>query len=142
MNHRVQACIRGCLTLKLLASWNTVIWSLSPWSFRVASDDGSSALCSPSALAAPLALPSAGEMGMVSKGTGESGFVAPLVEFGTCRAGAAVAMSEPDQGYETIVVKDVGGGVCVAVGILRLRPRKRARSSRGEASGLGGLGRT
>lgn len=58
MNHNVQVCIKGCLTLKLSASWKTV---------RM--ESGSKAASMLALLASPF--PPSGEMGIVSKGTGE-----------------------------------------------------------------------
>ena len=64
MNHRVHSCIRGCLTLKLSLSWKTVICS---------SPDLAAPFALPSKPESGLAFSSAGEMGIVSRGTGESG---------------------------------------------------------------------
>lgn len=61
MNHSVHLCIRGCLTLKLSLSWNTVICS-SPFS-------PASVLTS---------LSPVGEIGMVERSTGEVGLVFSL----------------------------------------------------------------
>lgn len=92
VNHRVQVCIRGCLTLKLSASWKTVICSSSPCSLLPALEDSSPSAASPLASRSPPPLPSAGEMGMVSSGTGESGFGVPLAAAGGSRFVAIVAM--------------------------------------------------
>lgn len=60
MNHRVQVFARGCLTLKLLGSWKTV--TVSPLLVDVVFSS------------LPLdGLPPSGEIGIVSRGTGEDG---------------------------------------------------------------------
>ena len=59
MNHRVHLFIRGCLTLKLSGSWKTVICSSAAYCFF-----------SPLVPLTPLTS-SDGDMGMVSRGTGE-----------------------------------------------------------------------
>ena len=69
MNHRVQVFISGCLTLKLSGSWKTVISSVSLYSFLEASLGSAF-----SSVAFPLG--PAGEIGMVSRGTGDVGFAA------------------------------------------------------------------
>jgi hypothetical protein len=63
VNHKVHLCMRGCLTLKLSGSWNTVI-------------------CASSADLSPFdaLLPPSGEMGMVDRSTGEAGLSAPFVD--------------------------------------------------------------
>lgn len=65
MNHRVHSCIRGCLTLKFSGSWKTVTCS-------------SPDFAAPLRVVAPLSavmlgstFSFAGEIGMVSRGTGE-----------------------------------------------------------------------
>lgn len=60
VNQRVHLCIKGCLTLKLSASWKTVICS--------------------SSLAADLFSPEApsGEIGMVDRSTGEADLASEL----------------------------------------------------------------
>lgn len=61
VNHSVHSCIRGCLTLKLSGSWNTVTFSSESifvvFTFSVISSVS----------------PSAGEIGIVSRGTGLEG---------------------------------------------------------------------
>lgn len=83
MNHSVHSCISGCLTLKFSGSWKTVICSSSLYSFFAAAPlGGEFSSFGPSAppfrALGPL-VPFAGEMGMVSRGTGEEGFAEPLV---------------------------------------------------------------
>ena len=67
MNHRVHSCIKGCLTLKFSGSWKTVTCS-SPdfWAplLAVASSE----------VIFGLIFSFAGEIGMVSSGTGELDF--------------------------------------------------------------------
>ena len=82
MNHNVHSFIKGCLTLKFSGSWNTVICS-SPV-LEVFEDER----CLTVAFSSPLLVESesfAGEIGMVSRGTGELGFAGPFRE-GACRA--------------------------------------------------------
>ena len=69
MNHRVHSCIRGCLTLKFSGSWKTVTCS-------------SPEFAAPFVLVAPFSevmfgsmFSVAGEMGIVSSGTGELEFI-------------------------------------------------------------------
>lgn len=66
MNHRVHSLIRGCLTLKFSGSWKTVTFP-------------SPALVSLFAPSSEVMLgflfSSLGEMGMVSRGTGELGLI-------------------------------------------------------------------
>lgn len=70
MNHNVHLCIKGCLTLKLSGSWNTVICS------------------SPLGLAlSPLESPPTGEMGIVERSTGDVGLSAVA---GASRVAAAM----------------------------------------------------
>jgi hypothetical protein len=59
VNHNVHLCIKGCFTLKLSGSWNTVICS-SSLGFVLDS-----------------LFPPSGEIGIVDRSTGEVGF-APL----------------------------------------------------------------
>ena len=59
MNHKVHSCIKGCLTLKFSGSWKTVTCSSPDW------------VALSSEVIFGLAFSFAGEMGMVSRGTGE-----------------------------------------------------------------------
>ena len=73
MNHKVHLFMRGCLTLKFSGSWNTVISSLSLYSFLAEPPLGAT-------FSSPLGpLEPSGEMGIVSSGTGEEGLPEPLV---------------------------------------------------------------
>ena len=63
VNHNVHSCINGCLTLKLSGSWKTVTFS-SESRFAV-----------PIFSVMPSMLPSVGEMGIVSRGTGLEGSI-------------------------------------------------------------------
>ena len=67
VNHRVHSCIKGCLTLKFSGSWKTVTCS-SPdfWAPLLA--------VAPSEVIFGLMFSFAGEIGMVSSGTGELDF--------------------------------------------------------------------
>lgn len=76
MNQRVHWCIRGCLTLKFSGSWKTVTSSLSLNFFAP-----------PGAVFSSVPLPSTGEMGMVSRGTGDWGFAAAMMMFVSRRYG-------------------------------------------------------
>ena len=64
VNHKVHSCINGCLTLKFSGSWNTVTGS---------SPDLADPLLAlpPSELMFVAVFSLSGEMGMVSRGTGE-----------------------------------------------------------------------
>lgn len=64
VNHRVQVFMSGCLTLKLSASWKTVRTALS----------SVVALVEDLSWASDELLPSTGEIGIVSRGTGWEGF--------------------------------------------------------------------
>ena len=89
VNHRVHLCISGCLTLKLSASWNTVICSPSLYSFFPP-------LVLPLSAAVPSAVPSSppsGDIGMVSSGTGEAGLADGLEIAEACVGGEVAAMS-------------------------------------------------
>lgn len=89
MNHNVHSFIKGCLTLKFSGSWNTVICS-SP-----VLDVFEEESCLTVAVSSPLLVESesfAGEMGMVSRGTGELGFAGPFRE-GACRAAMIYSLS-------------------------------------------------
>jgi hypothetical protein len=70
VNHKVQVCINGCLTLKLSASWKTVRTEL-----------GSRAASMLALMDSPL--PPSGEMGIVVKSTGESATDAMIACYGT-----------------------------------------------------------
>lgn len=77
MNHSVHSFIKGCLTLKFSGSWKTVICSS-----RVL-DVFEEGCCLAVVFSSPLLVESgsfAGEMGMVSSGTGELGFAGPCRE--------------------------------------------------------------
>lgn len=67
VNHKVHSCIKGCLTLKFSGSWNTVICSST-----VSEESGASKFEFSSSLSAE-SLSFAGEIGMVSSGTGDFG---------------------------------------------------------------------
>jgi len=73
VNHRVHSLMRGCLTLKFSASWKTVTDSLLdlPASTAVYSEDMLGSLFSLFSLF--------GEIGMVSRGTGEQGLGAASI---------------------------------------------------------------
>ena len=81
VNHKVHLCMRGCLTLKLSLSWNTVICSSS---------------LSPFALVLSSALSPTGEIGIVERSTGEEGFTFSL----TGAEAVAVAMIAAVWGLE------------------------------------------
>lgn len=70
MNHNVQLFINGCLTLKFSGSWKTVICSVSLYSLFGALPLGGAI--------SSAALPPSGEIGMVSRGTGEDGLASVL----------------------------------------------------------------
>ena len=67
VNHKVQVVARGCLTLKLSASWKTVV---------MVSSLSAEGCATWSLFALWSTFPPSGEIGMVSRGTGEVGFAA------------------------------------------------------------------
>ena len=67
MNHKVHSCIKGCLTLKFSGSWKTVTCS-SPDCAAPSSED-----------IFGLGFSFAGEIGIVSRGTGELDFIVVAV---------------------------------------------------------------
>ena len=74
MNQSVHSCMRGCLTLKFSGSWKTVICSSADFVACDVPAACESVGCS-SALPAE-SFPFAGEIGIVSSGTGDFGWTA------------------------------------------------------------------
>lgn len=69
VNHRVHSCINGCLTLKFSGSWNTVTGSSPDFADPLLAEP--LLALAPSELMFGSVFSLSGEIGMVSRGTGE-----------------------------------------------------------------------